>query len=67
MAILEERQDICPVCLQPIEPEDEVIQAGERDVHVPCYQEEMVASATTILSKPKPLPTPAKRAPKKRR
>ena len=40
MDVPEERKDICPVCLQPIEPDDEVVQEGERDVHVLCHQEE---------------------------
>jgi len=67
MEIPEERKDICPVCLKPIEPEDDVIQVGERDVHAACHQEEMTSSATTILSNPKPISAPPKPAPQKRR
>ncbi len=65
----QESIDICPICLQPIETDDEVVQAGERDLHAACYQEETVSSAETILSKPKPKPIPAppKKAGKKRR
>jgi len=66
MATLEERKDICPVCLQRIEPHDDVIEVGERDVHAPCYEEETVAAGTTILSEPKPISTSPEAAPKKR-
>jgi hypothetical protein len=62
MNVPEERKDICPVCLQPIEPEDEVIQIGERDVHIACRQEEVTSSETTILTKPKSIPAPMKAA-----
>ena len=67
MKIPEERKDICPVCLQPIEPEDDVIEEGERDVHASCHFGELISSAATILSKAKPIAASPKPAPKKRR
>jgi len=36
--VTEERKDICPICLQPVEPDDDAIQEGDRDVHVRCNQ-----------------------------
>jgi len=54
---LDERRDVCPICRQPIEPDDDVIREGERDVHVACQQEENeIAGCDKLLNRSKRLP-----------
>lgn len=40
MEQFEEAEDICPICMEPIEPEDEVTRIMEQPVHTSCYREQ---------------------------
>ena len=39
MNISDKNEEICPICLQRIEPDDDVIEEGEKAVHLRCHTE----------------------------
>ncbi len=40
MEQLEEPGEICPICMEPIEPQDAVVRVMEQAVHTDCYREQ---------------------------
>jgi hypothetical protein len=40
MEIIEEAENLCPICLGPIEKDDDVIAVTNVQVHRQCYREE---------------------------
>jgi hypothetical protein len=43
MEQLEEPGEICPICMEPIEPQDTVVRVMEQAVHTDCYREQTEA------------------------
>lgn len=43
MEILDDMEDLCPICLGPIEKDDDVIRLDGAEAHTQCYREEKLA------------------------